>query len=62
MLLKIVYGVRGDALAVFVRIWVEYSKNMIITEKKMIFMILTCLDLVQSKKTLTSDLKLEFFF
>ena len=36
---------------------VEYSKNMTITDKKMIFIILICVDLVQSKKTLTKKLE-----
>ena len=37
MLLKILYGVRGDAFPLFVRIWVEYSKNMTIIDTKIWF-------------------------
>ena len=50
ILLQILYGVRGNSFGFFVRIWVEYSKNMTTIDKKLIFMILTCADLVQSKK------------
>ena len=41
----------GRCVCPFVRIWVEYSKNMIIVEKNFIFMIPTCAYLVQSKKS-----------
>ena len=51
MFLKILYGVRDDRFARrFVRIWVEYSQNLTtIGQKKLVFMILTCADLVQPK-------------
>ena len=37
MLLKILYGVRGDVFCPFVRIWVKYSKNMTIIDRKIDF-------------------------
>ena len=37
MLLKIVYGVNVDSFALFMRIWVEYSKNMTVVDKQIGF-------------------------
>ena len=50
MLLKIRYGVRGDAFALLWKFGLNISKYDKNRQKKMIFMILTCADLVQSKK------------
>ena len=48
---------RGRGVDTPIHTTVEYSKNMTITDKKMIFIILICVDLVQSKKTLTKKLE-----
>ena len=60
MLLKILYSVRGDAFALLWEFGLKFQKYVNNRQKKKIFMIVTCADLVLSKKALTQE-KVDFY-